>query len=513
MGRTAFEKVQRALSKHGTRCKNLRCRQTVALIGSALIQFSVGTVTSLGNHLTYLVSYMRVMGAKQEDLRYKDLSLLVFFGMLVSGFSSIPMGWITQKIGGWQAAAVGSAVYTFSFLIGYAAIQHDFTLYYLAAVCIACGVTLATIGALTEAIKWVPRWEGMVNGINYGAFAAAPALVNPFVSYIINPNNKSPMSAPYADKSEKYFTDKELLGNVPKAYAYGILGLIVIQIVGIAFLARYPCQPEDAEDQQTMDESASLVTESTLPTGQTRERTRKSKNEPFEELEVEEALTRPIFWKIYFLFALALAPVLTALATYKIYGQSFIQDDFFLARVGGSLGIAKGSGAFVWGILADFINLEGLVVAMTIGISISTVLVWMSKWYGKVLFTVAFVLLFLAGGGIFSLYPVFLVRYFGRNNFGFLYGIGLTTIAVAAAIMAIITIGYGTFYKGYTIFWLFLAFISTLSIWIAFYLYIRDYREVRITDIRTVTNDSTVIDSPQNTISEGPMSSQVGQQQ
>ena len=51
MGRSSLERAWRTIRRHGHKCKNLRCRQTVALIGSALIQFSVGTITSLGQFL------------------------------------------------------------------------------------------------------------------------------------------------------------------------------------------------------------------------------------------------------------------------------------------------------------------------------------------------------------------------------------------------------------------------------------------------------------------------------
>ena len=68
---------------------------------------------------------------------------------------------------GWQSAALGSFLYTFSFVVGYIAVKYNFYLYYGVAVLMAVGVTLATIGALTEAIKWVPRWEGMVRIYNF----------------------------------------------------------------------------------------------------------------------------------------------------------------------------------------------------------------------------------------------------------------------------------------------------------------------------------------------------------
>ena len=174
-----------------------------------------------------------------------------------------------------------------------------------------------------------------------------------------------------------------------------------------------------------------------------------------------------------------------------MYGQAFIHDDFFLSKVGGSLGIAKGTGAFVWGILADFLDLEGLIITMTIIITIATFMAYLASLSGKILYAVSFVILFLAGGGVFSMYPVVLVRYFGRNNFAILYGIALTTIAVAAAIMAVVTLGYAKIYKGYLIFWGILAFFSSLSVWIALYLYVLDYRGVRPPpDVRTVNEDA-----------------------
>ena len=41
-----------------------------------------------------------------------------------------------------------------------------------------------------------------------------------------------------------------------------ISGLAGVQIIGIAFLARYPCQPEDAEQTEGDEETTSIITES-----------------------------------------------------------------------------------------------------------------------------------------------------------------------------------------------------------------------------------------------------------
>jgi hypothetical protein len=63
-----------------------------------------------------------------------------------------------------------------------------------------------------------------VNGINYGAFAAAPAIVNPMVTALVNPHNLSPSATPYLDKTEKYFTNAEVLDNFPKVYYFAVIG-------------------------------------------------------------------------------------------------------------------------------------------------------------------------------------------------------------------------------------------------------------------------------------------------
>ena len=65
----SFEKFVRALKRHGQRCKNLKCRQTAALIGSALVQFSVGTVTSLGMLLLNPLTTMAPLGSAVTGLK------------------------------------------------------------------------------------------------------------------------------------------------------------------------------------------------------------------------------------------------------------------------------------------------------------------------------------------------------------------------------------------------------------------------------------------------------------
>ena len=70
-----------------------------------------------------------------------------------------------------------------------------------------------------------------VNGINYGAFAAAPALVNPMVTALVNPHNLSPSATPYVDKTEKYFTNAEVLDNFPKIYYFAIIGQLRFHVM------------------------------------------------------------------------------------------------------------------------------------------------------------------------------------------------------------------------------------------------------------------------------------------
>ena len=162
-----------------------------------------------------------------------------------------------------------------------------------------------------------------------------------------------------------------------------------------------------------------------------------------------------------------------------MYGQTFIKDDHFLAQVGGSLGVAKGLGAFSWGIAADFVYLEGLIIALTVALTLTTALLPVCSLYGKSAFLFLFVVLFLAGGGVFSVFPVVLVRYFGREDFATKYGIGLTIIAVAALIIGVVYFGLGTFFSSWTMVWLGLAVVAGVAVLLAVYLHFRDYRGLR----------------------------------
>ena len=74
MGRSSLERAWRTIRRHGHKCKNLRCRQTVALIGSALIQFSVGTITSLGQFLMKL-SVLGVRNTRNYCMRHARVSI------------------------------------------------------------------------------------------------------------------------------------------------------------------------------------------------------------------------------------------------------------------------------------------------------------------------------------------------------------------------------------------------------------------------------------------------------
>ena len=71
-----------------------------------------------------------------------------------------------------------------------------------------------------------------MNGINYGAFAAAPAIVNPLVTLLVNPGNLSPSATPYTDKTEKYFTNPVVLDNFPKIYYFAVIGESLATVLG-----------------------------------------------------------------------------------------------------------------------------------------------------------------------------------------------------------------------------------------------------------------------------------------
>ena len=51
-----------------------------------------------------------------------------------------------------------------------------------------------------------------------------------------------------------------------------IPGLTGIQLIGIAFLARYPCQPEDAGSSEGDEETTSIITESSCESRAARRR-------------------------------------------------------------------------------------------------------------------------------------------------------------------------------------------------------------------------------------------------
>ena len=91
-------------------------------------------------------------------------------------------------------------------------------------------------------ITWFPEHRGKVIGFVNGGFGLASTVFSPLQSLLVNPANIPPTSSNITNTTEEmssssYFTDPEVLANVPLLLLYMVALYAVILSIGVLLLA------------------------------------------------------------------------------------------------------------------------------------------------------------------------------------------------------------------------------------------------------------------------------------
>lgn len=224
-------------------------RGWLVLLGGILVHLSLGTLYTFGNLSPYIVSYIREK-SHPDNLRLPTSMWIYACALSGEAGSMFVGGWLYGKIGPRWTTLLGSWIMSAGVLLSYFAIQVSFwLLLFTYGLMFGIGVGIAYIGPLSCAMKWMPRWKGVANGLVVAGFGFGALIFDQVQTAFINPDNKRTSD----DSDENYFTSPDLLNRVPTVFL--ILGATyaVMQLVGSLLLTDPP------EDYTTQLRRVSVV--------------------------------------------------------------------------------------------------------------------------------------------------------------------------------------------------------------------------------------------------------------
>jgi len=421
----------------------------LSIIGGFMLHLTLGTLYCFGNLNTYITSYMRKHVPGQEDRHYSDAVWIPTLATLGQGLFMTVAGHLEEAIGVRLTLLIGSSLMSSGVYLTYFTIQHSIWLTTLTyGFLFGLGIALAYASPMAVAMQWFPKKKGLVNGFIVGGFGMGAFLFNQVQTAYLNPHNYSP------DESG-YFTNDEVLDRVPSVFL--LLGSIysVMQLIAIMLIT--PPQEHDLLETTPIVVSAQEEEEIIYQSDRSmspRARSRSNSNASSvmaemqigmrdceENLKPGQVVKSREFWILWFTFFLNTQAVGYINTMYKAFGQTFIDDDHFLAFTGAFAALFNSSGRVLWGYMSDVFGYKMCMMLVTICISILYSKLYFTQVGHKFLFAVWIWMIFFSFCGNFVLLPTASATCFGTKYSSKNYGLVMTGSAAAAPLIAVLTQG------------------------------------------------------------------------
>lgn len=380
----------------------------LCLLGSILINLTLGTFYSVGNVLPYIASYMRIH--VDNTITTESLSYVNSTFLLGQSLFLVVGAWIESHYNSRIAIILGCVIHSFSTFMTIYALNTSFTLVILF-YGFGCGLGTgsAYMASIIAAQKWYPNRKGTFTGIIVAGFGLGGFVFTSLQTLYVNPDN-------VAKNKDKYF-DSSVADRTPNLFTFMGLIFAVMQIIGV--IMHYP-PPKCEQDNQPSDNNNVVLSDDVLPKVRT----------------FNDVFKYRIFYIAGLLFIL-LAPGVTFVNSLgKRYGEIFIEDDKFLAIVISFAAIGNAGGRISWGLLLDYfsfttcLSLDAILFSTLILIfPLQTIL------SSKILYFLATVGLYFGFSATFVLLPVFIERIFGSRYGGIIYG----SLYILLALSSIVT--------------------------------------------------------------------------
>uniref|UniRef100_A0A914V256 Major facilitator superfamily (MFS) profile domain-containing protein n=2 Tax=Plectus sambesii TaxID=2011161 RepID=A0A914V256_9BILA len=389
----------------------------IVITGGIAMQLTLGTVYTFGNMLPYIVSYLRhrvdSSQTKGSMIWLQTLSSGIPFAMLLGGF-------LEKRLGPRWGAFCGSVVFTSGVALSYFTIQKSFYLLLITyGFMFGLGQAITYNCALICAQRWLPNRVGLASGLIVGGFGCGAFIFSPIQTKFINPHN-------YVPDNDGYFYQSDLLDRVPSVFLLlaGIFALF--QLFGVLLFVNPPDANIVTMPSEFNDENEPLIAHD-------------GEENTDNSVEIRDVLRSSTFYALSVSLACSAIWVNITSGFYKTFGQTFINDDFFLAMVSSASSVCNALSRVVWGSIADKLSYQ---VAMACVSTIGAALMWsllLTPFMGKMVFLFWVCAMFCCVGGTFSLMPVATYKCFGGLHFGINYGLVQIALSISGVLSALIS--------------------------------------------------------------------------
>ncbi|XP_033106179.1 uncharacterized protein LOC117108311 [Anneissia japonica] len=352
-----------------SRFENVRWKGWLVVLGGILIHITLGSRYTFGNLTSYITSYLRER-TPSESIRYKDTTS-IFLLLITCYGATVPLGGVLdERLGPRLVSIIGCWVASIGVFTTYFSIQDSFYSVLLTyGLIFGIGSGIAYIPALACAMKWMPEKKGLVNGLVTGGHGIAAVIWNPIETEYINPHNLSPNTSLKEEPTERYFAEASVLDRVPSCFLLLGISFAIIQFIGVLLLfdpsePSEPCVEDekhltksDGEPLQAGGEYKTFEIEGETSEGveDDTEQEQGLVDEKWTGLDIPplEVYTETAFWILWSTHLITVLGIVFIMALYKAYGQTMINDDYFLSLTGSVSAIFNGVGRIFWGCMAD----------------------------------------------------------------------------------------------------------------------------------------------------------------
>ncbi|VDO26990.1 unnamed protein product [Onchocerca flexuosa] len=426
-------------------------RLTIVIFGAVLIHLSLGTYHTFGNMLPYLASYMR--NNTDSTINHEMLVWIPTFQGCFP-FAMIIGGFVNAKFGLRLATSLGCTIMTAGVFLSYWTIRRSFQAF-LVTYGIMFGLGQGMAYVLTVSC-WAPKHVGFVSGIVAAGFGISSSIFAPLQTIYLNPLNHKPTVF-------AYFTDRDMIARVPSIFytfaaVYGIM-----QIIGLIVI----CDPADVDEQsealqvqisislwkwidEVFKSKRTSLCRDTKQYAYSRLRTfsQRSMSESLEEEMVnlsEEPLSlsplqmlrsSTFYWLFCTLFCCSFYGNMFY-NLYKAFGETFIDDDMFMAYAFSTASICNALARIGWGILADRTSFQVSLACATFLATILLLTMPFTPFGGKWIYFIWMNLMFICLAATHALFITASVKCFGLDHKSTNYGCLIFSTTLSAILLAI----------------------------------------------------------------------------
>lgn len=454
-----WEKVKSTSQRHENLIKmtaltrlDRRTKSYLTVVGTSLIYFAMGLYFAAGNTGVYLTSYL--IYRAESNMKLDDA---IWF-LSAAGFSALllPLGGLLErKVGVRGVCIIGGVLQSCGIFATYYALDTTF----LIVVSVYGGSFLVSLAScytspMVNVCKWHPKHKGLVTGIGAASMAVAPTLFTPLITSLVNPNN---LPANHLG----LFDDPDVLDRTKNSTL--IQGSITLALFFVGIILTFPAEPEEEDSQQEKLRKDSVTalepiwltkyqniieatdTKAELPEkplgidlsakfdtciGRQTEQVEneiKSDNLDLTSCSIEPrfAFKTSEFWLLSLKVLISELIFIYLLFMYKPYGQTFIQDDYFLSAVGAACAISNTVGRLSMGHFKDKYGYRVVSIPLSAITMIFISLMPLAKYSNKIFYGIAVVLAVGGVGSQYALMPSAAQDSFGDKyasiNIGFVY--------------------------------------------------------------------------------------------